>query len=92
MEGHALQPDGEGGDSEDADEEELAGMCIEDAAQGPQLALNSATNPQNAAVSARFALQQSMPCNRPPKKRPDVTRTTQVAYIWIRQSPPHFTA
>jgi hypothetical protein len=92
VEGHTLQTDGEGGDRQDAHEQELAGVRVEDAAQGAQLALNSATNPQNAAVSARFALQQSIPCNGPPKKRPDVTRTTQEAYIWIRQSPPHFTA
>lgn len=89
---HALQADGEADDDQRADEEEDAGVRVEDAAQGPQLALNSAADPQNAAVSARFALQQSVPCNGPPKKRPDVTRTTQVAYIWIRQSPPHFTA
>lgn len=74
VERHALQPYGECRYRQDAHEEKLPSVCIEDAAQSTQLSLNSATNPQNAAISVRLALEQSTACNRPPKKRTDVRR------------------
>lgn len=84
---HTLQPHAERRYRQDAYEEELSRVRIDDAAQSTQLSLNSATNPQNTAISARFALQQNTACNRPPKKQPDVTQTTQIQYIRIRRTP-----
>lgn len=60
VESGALQAHAERADNQERDEQEFAGVCVQEEAEVSQLLLKATTQPQHASVADSFALQQSL--------------------------------